>query len=100
MLLWFATGLQSHRLFYKFRKRHPEIAAQEIPFAFDFMAHPDKFLFFFKKRSLPILKSDPVIWTLRQQVKTLAILSLAVPFTGFGILMSIALYSIYVYCAH
>jgi len=95
-VIWVATGIQSHRLFYNFRSRYPDIARQEIPFANDFMAHPSKFIYFFKKTSIPTLKADPEIWSLRKQVKVLCILSLAVPITGFVIMLCIALYSIFI----
>ena len=95
-MLWCAAWIQSHRLFYKFRVRHPDHAS-EIPFAFSTRSHPEKIFYFYRKKNIAVLKSDPVIWALRKQVKVLGILSLAVPFTGFGIIICIALYSIFIY---
>jgi hypothetical protein len=92
--IWCLTSIQAHRLFYRFRTRHPEIARQEIPFAFEFMGHPEKLLYFFKSKSKGILMADPPIWALRQQVKVLLILSVAIPVGGFAVLAGIALSSI------
>ena len=44
--VWFACFIQSHRLFYKFRAKYPEIAQREIPRAFETCEHPEKLLFF------------------------------------------------------
>jgi hypothetical protein len=96
-VIWCLTSIQAHRLFYRFRTRHPDIARQEIPFAFEFTAHPEKLFYFFKSKSKDILKADPPIWALRQQVKVLLILSGAISFGGFAVLVGIVLNSISVH---
>ena len=76
---WVLTLIQSHRMFYAFRKKYPEIAKKKIPNAFTRYADPEKILFFFKRENLPLLQKDKKIWRLRQQTKILFTLSIGVP---------------------
>jgi len=77
--VWFACFIQSHRLFYKFRAKYPEIAQRDIPRAFETCEHPEKLLYFLRRDSRELLRNDPELWSLRQQVKFLAILSIIIP---------------------
>ena len=77
--VWFACFIQSHRLFYKFRAKYPDIAQREIPRAFETCEHPEKLLYFLRGKSREVLRNDPELWGLRQQVKVLTILSVLVP---------------------
>jgi hypothetical protein len=81
-LLWFlafgavavAWWIQFHRLFWQFRSKYPEIARSEIPLAFEAVRRPEKALFFLRQRSADLLRNDPSLWNLRQQVKALTII--------------------------
>ncbi len=90
--VWLATIVQSHRLFYRFRKKHPELAMSDIPHAFEPNPHPEKFLYFFRRKSLELLRGDATLWPLRQQVKTLVILSGVVPALGFLALAALGMF--------
>jgi len=76
---WVLTLMQSHRMFYTFRKKYPEIAKKKIPNAFTRYADPEKILFFFRKENLPLFQADKKIWRLRQHTKVLFALSVGVP---------------------
>jgi hypothetical protein len=82
LVVWFACFIQSHRLFYKFRAKYPEIAQREIPRAFETCEHPEKLLYFLRRKSREVLRNDPELWGLRQQVKFLTILSVLIPPAG------------------
>ena len=85
--VWFACFIQSHRLFYKFRAKYPEIAQREIPRAFETYEHPEKLLYFLRGKSREVLRNDPELWGLVQQVRVLVILSVLVPPAGFFFLL-------------
>ena len=50
--VWIACFIQSHRLFYKFRAKYPDIAQREIPHAFETRENPEKLLYFLRRKSL------------------------------------------------
>jgi hypothetical protein len=87
LAVWFACFIQSHRLFYKFRAKYPEIAQREIPRAFETYEHPEKLLYFLRHKSREVLRNDPELWGLRQQVKFLTILSVLIPPAGIVFLL-------------
>jgi hypothetical protein len=89
--VWLACFIQSHRLFYKFRAKHPDIAQRDIPRAFETCEDPGKLFYFLRRKSLEVLRSDPELWGLRQQVKVLTILSVIVPPVGFAFLVRAAI---------
>jgi hypothetical protein len=89
--VWLALFIQSHRLLYKFRAKFPEIARRDIPHAFEPSQHPEKFFYFFRRKSLETLQSDTELWGLRQQVKLLGILALLVPPAGFALLVFVTI---------
>jgi hypothetical protein len=91
LAVWVALFIQSHRLFYLFRTRFPDVARRDIPHAFDSSRHPEKFRYFFRRNSLDLLQSDAQLWRLRQQVKLLAILALIVPPAGMVLLLAIGI---------
>ena len=76
---WILALIQSHRMFYTFKRKYPEIAKRKIPNAFTRYADPEKILFFFKRENLSLLQNDKEIWRLRQQTKILFTLSIGVP---------------------
>ncbi len=86
---WIATFVVSHRLFYQFRKKYPDIAKEKIPHAFTSYATPEKILFFFKKENTFLLRKDAYIWRLRQQAKILSLFSICLPFALAIILLLI-----------
>jgi len=91
--VWF---IQGHRLFYIFRSKYPEIARKEIPYAFSQGRHPEKFFYFFRRKSYDLLKSDPSIWKVRQQVKYLTItLFIIVPFLFFSLCLGLAILGLF-----
>jgi hypothetical protein len=93
-LVWFLTAWQSSRVLWIFRERHPQVAQREIPYVFDNWLHPEKVLFFFRRRASQILRGDLEVWRERQRFMVLALLSVVVPLLGsltiivYGILMS------------
>lgn len=78
----FTSWVLSHKLYYTFLARHPDVAHKEIPFAGQRVAHPEKLYFFFRREALPVLRSDPEVWRLRQQLKA-ALCALASMFALF-----------------
>ncbi len=87
MVCWILTLIQSHRLFYSFREKYPEVAESKISNAFGAYADPEKILFFFRKENKSLLKQDKVIWQMRNQVKLLLIISVGIPLSIFLIAM-------------
>ena len=85
--VWLACFIQSHRLFYKFREKYPDVAQRDIPHAFETRENPGKLFYFLSRKSLDLLRSDPELWGLRQQVKLLTILSIIVPPVGLAVLV-------------
>jgi hypothetical protein len=79
MGLWIAMAERSQELLNLFRDKYPKEAGERIPFAFSHCRHPEKFFFFFRKESVPLLRRDRTIWRLRQRVRLLVWLSVLVP---------------------
>jgi len=84
---WVAAALQGHRLYRSFLAKHPVEARKLIPFAGTSIQHPEKILFFFRKGTLPLLRADQPLWTMRQSLKVLLIISVVLPFACFGFLI-------------
>jgi hypothetical protein len=83
-VLWFVTWLCAHRLLHAFCDRFPLVAQREIPCAFDrWFAHPEKGIFFFRRRAGEVLRGDPRLWRQRQWLLFLSALSVSVPVLGF-----------------
>jgi hypothetical protein len=82
-----ATVIQSHRLGRAFINRYPKEAAAAEPELMVEGRHPEKFFFFFRKTSLPLLRKDKQIWRMRQQLKWLSILSLLIPPLAMALLV-------------
>jgi hypothetical protein len=83
-LLWFVTWLCAHRLLHAFCDRLPLVAQREIPYAFDRgFAHPEKGIFFFRRRAAEILRGDPILWRQRKRFILLSALSVLIPVLGF-----------------
>jgi hypothetical protein len=82
-VIWIIFIVRAHQLFYRFRSKYPDSARKEIPHAFEFYGHPEKIRYFFRGKSVELLKSDPEIWKLREQVRYLFYLSVAFPVVGF-----------------
>src|SRR5579862_2216150 len=57
--LCIATAIQNSRLLRVFRDRYPAIAARELPMAWDGWRHPEKAIFFFRKRAVEVLRPLP-----------------------------------------
>ncbi len=91
--IWMAAAVQAQRLLNTFRRKFPNEAQKHIPDAFSRMRHPEKFLFFFRKKSLPLLRSDPAIWRLRRSLLWLSVLSAVVPLLVFATLLAFAVAS-------
>jgi hypothetical protein len=82
--LWMITVWYSHRLGHRFCERFPLVAQREIPYAFDRgLAHPEKAMFFFRRKAGEAMRDDPALCRQRKVFITLSILSLAVPVAGF-----------------
>ena len=91
--VWGATLVQSAKLYQAFCAKHPQEAQRLIPFAFSNFRHPEKFLFFFRKTSLPMLRADGELWNLRQRLKLMLFLSLIVPLVCLAFLALAAITS-------
>lgn len=91
-LLWAFTVFYNMRIFRAFRKKYPDVAAREIPFAFDNSGHPEKAWFFFRRKAVEVLRGDPVLWPMRQRFLRLTLLSLILPLLGFFSLFFYAIY--------
>jgi hypothetical protein len=82
--VWCVTCLCASRLLCAFRERFPSVAAREIPYAFDrWFNHPEKTVFFFRRRAAEVLRGDPLLWRLRQRLMLLYFLSILIPLLGF-----------------
>jgi hypothetical protein len=78
-ILWAITFIQSVKLREYFKRKYPQKAQREIPYAFSNTAHPEKIFYFFRKRSYSFFKEDAVLWKLRQKVKFLLLCSILIP---------------------
>jgi len=87
VLVWFATVIQGAKLLKAFVTKYPQESQREIPYASSRMRHPEKVFFFFRRKSLPLLKGDPMLWKLRQQLKLLLLLSAVLPVLLFAFLV-------------
>ncbi len=86
LICWIVVFIQSHKMFYLFRKNYPEIAKKEISFAFEPFAHPDKIFFFFKKKNQAIIKNDIELWKLKNKTQiflNISLISLVIIVTIF-----------------
>jgi hypothetical protein len=82
--IWFATWLYAHRLFHRFCARFPAVAQQEIPYAFDrWFAHPEKAIFFFRRRAAEVVRDDPLLSLQRRRFILLSLFSVLIPVLGF-----------------
>jgi len=81
-LVWFLMAWQNSRLVHLFWQRLPHIAQQELPGTLD--RHPEKTMFFFRRRAVEVLRSDAVLWQQRQRFLFLFALSVLVPVLGFA----------------
>ena len=92
--VWLTMTIQCERLRAVFLKKYPKEAIRDIPYAFSRMKHPEKFLYFFRKKSYALLKADTELWKLRQRLVLLVWLSILVPVSFFvicGALMIISM---------
>ncbi len=71
-----ATSVQGGRLLRLFSQRYPQVAQKEIPYAFDNWRHPEKALFWFRRRAIEVLRNDPELWPERQLYVRLVIATL------------------------
>ena len=76
--------IQSHRMFYKFREKYPEITKKKILGSFESYRNPEKFLFFYRRENTSFFKNDPEIWKLHQQTKYLFIVAVVILLILFG----------------
>jgi hypothetical protein len=76
VILCVTTSLQGGRLLRMFRDRYPQIAQREIPYVFDNWRHPEKAIFFFRKRAVEILRPDAYLWRERQRFVALVFATL------------------------
>jgi len=90
-LLWAVTIYYGHRLRQNFVAKYPEVASKEIPYAFSHFAHPEKAIYFFRRKARDVLRNDGQLLKQRQRFVYLTLLSLIAPFVGFGSLLLYAL---------
>lgn len=89
-LTWALTIYQSHRLGRKFVAKYPAIAAKEIPFAFSHFGHPEKAMFFWRRRAVELLRMDRELWKERRWFVGLSVASVAVFLIGFAMMLTYA----------
>jgi hypothetical protein len=91
LCLWLVTALQGTKAYRAFLSKYPQEAEKLIPYAFSNSRHPEKFFFFFRKSSIPLLKGDANVWKQRQRFKWLLIISLVLPIMAciFGAIMAV-----------
>jgi hypothetical protein len=92
MLVWLFTARQNGKLVKAFWDRLPKVAAQELPGTFD--RHPEKFIFFFRRRAAEVLRGDEVLWKMRQRLVLWVALSILTPILGMLPLLILAVMSI------
>ena len=79
-LLWFIVFIQGSRLFFTFRKKYPEVAKKEIPYAFElYRRDPERVFYFFRKKSSALIQQDETLRKLKRQIIVFGIASLALP---------------------
>jgi len=86
--VWILVAWQNSRLVHLFWQRLPQIAQQELPGTLD--RHPEKTLFFFRRRAVEVLRGDEVLWQQRQRFLFLFALSVLVPVLGFASIAIVA----------
>ena len=86
--VWILTVRQSSRLIELFWQRLPKVAEREIPGTFD--RHPEKVIFFFRRRAVKVLRGDRLLWKQRQHFLLLVTLSALVPMVGFLMICVVA----------
>jgi|ERR1035437_1137884 hypothetical protein len=91
MLVWVFTATQNGKLVQAFWERLPKVAAQELPGMLD--RHPEKFIFFFRRRAAEVLRGDEVLWKMRQRLLLWVVLSLLTPVLGMLSLLIFAVMS-------
>ena len=91
MILCVVTVIQNERLLKMFRERYPQLARQEIPWVFDNWSHPEKAIFFFRKRAIDILRTDPILWRERQRFVVLTIVTV-----GFWVTWGVVMYILHI----
>jgi hypothetical protein len=91
MLVWVFTVRQNGKLVKAFWERLPKVAAQELPGTLDL--HPEKFIFFFRRRAADVLREDQVLWKMRQLLVLWVVLSLLTPVLGMLPLLILAVLS-------
>ena len=85
--IWLAWVIDGHLLLHRFVARFPEIADREIPHASDRgMAHPEKALFFYRKKAAEILSADPALARHRRRFIRLTMLAVLFPVLAFSAL--------------
>lgn len=87
-VVWCWTSWENCRLVRAFWKRHPDVAQRELPTSS--LRHPENTIFFFRQRANDILRADCELWRQRQRLKTLLILSAAIPLGGLFLLLALA----------
>jgi hypothetical protein len=90
MVVWVvlivATTIQGSRLLRLFGERYPQIAQREIPYVFDNWRHPEKAIFWFRKRAVELLRNDPELWRERQRYVGLVVATL-----GFWVALGVTI---------
>ena len=90
ILIGLAAGIQGTKLLRAFTTKYPKESQREIPYAFSRMRHPEKLLYFFRSKSLPLLSGDSELWKLRQRLKLLLLLLVVLPVLFFAVLVLLA----------
>jgi hypothetical protein len=89
-IIWGLTCIQSWKLLALFKSKYPQAALEEIPHAFDYWRHPRKFFFVFRKKCVPLLRSEPLLWKNRQRLLALLTISILFPLVSFVTLVIMA----------
>jgi hypothetical protein len=93
--IFLALWIDAHLLLHRFVARFPDIADREIPYASDRgIAHPEKALFFYRKKAAQILSAEPALARQRRRLIILTILAILVPALGMlGLILTAVIMS-------
>lgn len=79
--IWALTAWQNSHLVRLFWQTFPHLAQRELP---GFGRHPENTIFFFRRRTVELLRGDAALWRQRQRLLLLFALSVLVPLLGFA----------------
>jgi len=83
--VWAMTASSS--LLIRFREKHPRLAEDHVPYAFDSWAHPEKAVFCFRKLFRGVFISDPELRRLRRRYAASIVVTISLPLVWMVVLL-------------